>query len=226
VAKAATKVVQEAQDPGVWFSAPDWNSQRASVRGHRREVTDGRTRRPRSHRRVRGRRGALTRGGAGWAARSPSRAAVRKSTGDPARRDRLIEGTPRRKAQDSPAPRPTRERRRSFFGHPYRRCMRLTRICYLSLTRICWLCRLMLRSRSRTSRPFLCPPLRHGTDGWPGCWVIWDLRPAPSRASRSWPRRCWPAGAAITGAVKHPGHSRPESGLAGCGRGMDRSGST
>jgi hypothetical protein len=65
VAKAVRVVREEAKDAGVWVFAGGLESQRASVVATDGTVTDGSYRDQGGHRRVRGRRRALTRGGAG-----------------------------------------------------------------------------------------------------------------------------------------------------------------
>ena len=80
------------------------------------------------------------------------------------------------------------------------------------MTQICVICDILCtlvshahRCRDHVRRPhgpLLRPPLRVPADGGPAARLPGGLRPARSRASASWPRRCWPA------AARSPARSR------------------
>jgi len=103
VAKAAHAVVQEAKDAGVWVFGGGLENQQASVVATDGTVTDG----PYPETKevlggVRGRRRALTRGGAGVGCQDRRRLPVcARGTGAPARPDRLIEGDPPLRGTDA-----------------------------------------------------------------------------------------------------------------------------
>ena len=91
VAEAAHKVVQEAKNAGVWVFGGGLESRTRERRGHRRDghrwpVPGDQG----GHRRIRGRRRALTRGGAGVGCQDRCRLPVcTRGTGAPARPERL-----------------------------------------------------------------------------------------------------------------------------------------
>src|SRR5258708_1606009 len=128
VAKAATKVVQEAQDAGVWVFGAGLESQRASVVATDGTVTDGPY--PETKEVIGGCAGGGGRprgrgpGGVG-PQRAPARAVVRRGEGRSCPTRPSDRRSPATLAQDSPARTPPRGNvRRSFFGHSYRRYMR------------------------------------------------------------------------------------------------------